>query len=204
MNKENRLPVSVKDVMRKKGRLFVVSGPSGCGKTTLCDALLRQRMGLARSVSVTTRQPRGKEKNKKDYFFTSMRAFKKMLARQGFLEHAEVFGNYYGTPKQFVEKNLKSGRDILLNIDVRGAAQIRRAHKDAVLIFILPPSMADLRNRLLGRLTDTDQQIRQRLFIAKKELEAVGLYDYYVVNNKIGAAVNELKHIISASRRKIS
>ncbi|MFA5068719.1 MAG: guanylate kinase [Candidatus Omnitrophota bacterium] len=204
MSKGKQFPAAVRDAIRGRGRLFVVSGPSGCGKTTLCDALLKQGIGLVRSISFTTRDARGKEKDGKDYFFTNVPGFERMRSKGGFLEYAKVFGNYYGTPRRFIETNLTSGRDILLNIDVQGAAQIRRRHRGAVLIFILPPSMAALQKRLLCRLTDTKRQIRERLSIAKKELQCIGLYDYYVINDKINAAIGELRRIILASHHEIS
>ena len=197
------LPPVILKKIRARGSLFVLSGPSGCGKTTLCRGLLKQNLGLVRSVSVTTRKARKAERDKKDYIYTNTADFKRQLRKGMFLEHAQVFGNYYGTPKLFIESTLKQGKDVLLNIDVQGAAQIKRKAKDAVLIFILPPSMRELKRRLLGRLTDTKVQIRKRLAIARTELTAIDHYDYYVINESLKEAAEELKHIIMASRRKI-
>jgi len=197
------LPPIVLKKIKTKGRLFVVSGPSGCGKTTLCEKLLKQNLGLVRSVSVTTRKARGTEQHKKDYIYTSTADFKNQLGKGMLLEYAQVFGNYYGTPKRFIENKLEQGKDVLLNIDVQGAAQIKRKSKDAVLVFILPPSIQELKRRLLGRLTDTKAQIRKRLVIARTELAAINSYDYYVINGNLKAAAEELKHIIMASRRRI-
>lgn len=197
------LPSIVLKKIKTRGRLFVVSGPSGCGKTTLCKGLLKQGLGLVRSVSITTRKARGAEQHKKDYIYTNSADFKSQLNKRMLLEHAQVFGNHYGTPKLFIESTLKQGKDVLLNIDVQGAAQIKRKSKDAVLVFILPPSMQELKRRLLGRLTDTKAQISKRLAIAQIELKTIGRYNYYVINDNLKDAVEELKHIIMASRRSI-
>jgi len=189
--------------IRTSGTLFVVSGPSGCGKTTLCDKLLRTKLGLVRSVSVTTREKRGKEKNNKDYSYISIAGFKRQLAKGMFLEHAEVFGNYYATPRRFVERNLNINQDVLMNIDVQGAAQIKSKFKQAVLIFILPPTMEALKARLRKRSSDTTAQIRKRLVIARRELAAIKIYDYVVINDKIDKATCQLASIITAARRQI-
>jgi guanylate kinase len=199
----NILPHAILKRIKAGGRLFVISGPSGCGKTTLCEGLLKKRLGLVRSVSVTTRRARGSERNKRDYIYIRPSDFQDMLRNGMLLEHARVFGNAYGTPRSFIEKVLKQGRDILLNIDVQGAAQIKRQSKDAVLIFILPPSMRELKKRLSGRMTDTKDQIRKRLAIARAELSAIYNYDYYVVNRRTEKAVDELRHIILATRHRI-
>lgn len=186
------------------GILFVLSGPSGCGKTTLCEKLLTERLGLVRSVSVTTRGARGEEKQNRDYIYTDTEDFKRRLANNEFLEHAKVFGSYYGTPKRFIDRTLKSGKDVLLNIDTQGAAQIKQKTKNAVLIFIMPPSIKELRKRLIGRLTDTRPQILKRLNIARGEMKAIRHYDYYVINDKLREAAGILKHIIIASRHRIT
>jgi guanylate kinase len=185
------------------GTLFVVSGPSGCGKTTLCEKLLKQSLGLVRSVSVTTRKARDGERHKRDYIYTDTADFKRRLSKNEFLEHAEVFGSYYGTPKRFIDRTLKRGKDVLLNIDIQGAAQIRQRTKDAVLIFIMPPSITELRKRLVGRLTDTRPQILKRLKIARREMKAIKRYDYYVINDNLREAVGILRHIIIASRHRV-
>jgi guanylate kinase len=198
-----RLPVTLPGMISKKGRLFVVSGPSGCGKTTLCTRLLQHDAGIVRSVSVTTRKPRGDEQRDKDYIYISNAEFKRRLRKGMFLEYAKVFCNYYATPKSFICKTINRGKDILLNIDVQGAAQIKKRIKTAVLIFIVPPSMEVLKKRLMGRLTDSEMQIQKRLAIAAQELRAINQYDYYVVNDKLAKAVSELKHIIEAARHSI-
>jgi len=195
-------PVVLKTITLKN-RLFVVSGPSGCGKTTLCQSLLREPLGLVRSISATTRAPRPGERRGKDYFYINKQEFRSGIHNKMFLEYALVCGHYYGTPKQFIKKSLTAGKDVLLNIDVQGAAQIKRSMPESVLIFILPPSIAELKRRLRGRLTDTPAQIKQRLAIAKTEMQAVSQYDYYLINDSLKNAVKNLKSIIIASRHKI-
>jgi len=192
----------IKRHLKKRGKLYVVSGPSGCGKTTLCAKLLKKDLGLTRSVSVTTRIPRAGEKRNRDYIFNTKELFLKDVKNKRFLEHAKVFGNYYGTPKKFVLEMLKKNKDILLNIDVQGAAQIKRNFKEAVLIFILPPSLKVLYKRLQTRSTDTKKEVEKRLEAAEKELNAVNVYDYIVLNDKLSAATKDIVAIIKADRCK--
>jgi guanylate kinase len=189
--------------MKTRGRLFVISGPSGCGKTTLCSCLLRQDPGLCRSVSVTTRDMRKPETQGIDYIYTCEKDFKKQIAKGAFLEHAKVFGKHYGTPRAFIQDAINRNRDVLLNIDVQGAAQVQKKVKNAVLIFILPPSMGELKKRLSRRSSDTREQVRKRLAIARRELQAIGQYDFYVINDRLPAAVKTLQCIIEAVRHKI-
>ena len=192
----------IKQYLKKRGKLYVVSGPSGCGKTTLCAKLLKKELGLTRSVSVTTRIPRAGEKRNRDYIFNTKEFFLKDVKNKRFLEYAKVFGNYYGTPKKFVLEMLKKNKDILLNIDVQGAAQIKRNFKEAVLIFILPPSLKVLCKRLQTRSTDTKKEVEKRLEVAEKELNAVNVYDYIVLNDKLSAATKDIVAIIKADRCK--
>jgi len=192
----------IKQHLKKIGKLYVVSGPSGCGKTTLCAKLLKKELGLTRSVSVTTRIPRAGEKRNRDYIFNTKELFLKDVKNKRFLEYAKVFGNYYGTPKKFVLEMLKKNKDILLNIDVQGAAQIKRNFKEAVLIFILPPSLKVLYKRLQTRSTDTKKEVKKRLEAAEKELNAVNVYDYIVLNDKLSAATKDIVAIIKADRCK--
>jgi guanylate kinase len=200
---KKRLPVFLNRYIRRRGTLFVVSGPSGCGKTTLCDRLLKKKSGLVRSVSVTTRGRRGKEKPSRDYIYVSVPEFKKQLAKGAFLEHAEVFGHYYATPGRFVEESLSRNHDVLMNIDVQGAAQIKDKFKQAVLIFILPPTMEALKTRLKKRSSDAPAQIRKRLVLARRELTAIGIYDYVVINDRVDKAVRRLASIVTAARLRI-
>lgn len=180
-----------------KAKIFVVSAPSGCGKTTLCNKLLEDDLGLANSISTTTRPPRHGERRNADYRFVTRARFLTMLNKDAFLEHEENFGNLYGTPKKFVEKNLAKGIPVLLSIDVKGAMKIRRAYpKNSVLIFILPPSIKTLKARLHLRKTDAPEEVRRRLSLARKEMAYKERYDYRIVNNKLDDAYKTLKKIV--------
>ncbi len=189
----------------KKGILFVISAPSGCGKTTLAARLLKATSGLARSISVTTRQPREGEKDGADYYFVSPAKFKAMQKRKEFAEHAKVFGKLYGTPISPIKKALNKNKDVLLSIDVQGASQIKNVFgKQCVSIFILPPSFEALKQRLIGRRADTKREIEKRLKVAKKELTCLSKYDYAVVNNNLTKAVLQLKAIVMAERNRVN
>ena len=180
-----------------KAKLFVVSAPSGCGKTTLCNKLLDDGLGLANSISMTTRKPRPGEKKGIDYIFVSRRRFLDMIKRNAFLEHEENFGNLYGTPKRFVEDNLSKGINVLLNIDVKGAMKVKRSYRaDSVLIFILPPSIRTLKTRLHLRKSDSPEEVDRRLSIARKEMAYKNRYDYKVVNDKLDDAYKAIKKIV--------
>lgn len=178
--------------------LFIISAPSGAGKTTLRQALIARRKGLAYSVSFTTRAPRAGEVNGRDYHFVSPGEFEAMAVSGGFLEHAEVFGNRYGTARRAVEDQLAQGLDVLVDIDVQGARQIKRNWPGAVLIFIAPPSLAELEKRLRGRATENQDAIERRLAQAAGEIEAGREYDYLVINEDIGQAVEDLVAIVRA------
>ena len=181
-----------------------MSAPSGAGKTTLCEYLVSNVPGVVRSVSMTTRPMRSGEKAGRDYFFVDKARFLKKIKNKEFLEYAEVFGQYYGTPADFVEQNLRSNKDVILAIDVQGAMKIKKKPgKNAVFVFILPPSMTDLKKRLMGRKTDSSRQIKQRLAVAKKELSYLNYYDYKVINDDVKTASAELKAIIIAARCRI-
>lgn len=198
------LPAFISNKIKKKGTAFIVSGPSGCGKTTLCGRLLKRGLGLMNSISVTTRPPRKGEKGNRDYIFIKEKEFKKLLQRKSFLEHARVFGHYYyGTPKEPVLDALKRNKDVLLCIDVQGAAKIKRIVKDAAFIFILPPSFKELRKRLTKRSSDTAAQIRKRLEVARVEMRSIDMYDYMVINDDMETATDQLVSIVKAARCKI-
>ncbi len=183
------------------GRVFVVSAPSGGGKTTVVARLLRRMPTLVRSVSVTTRPPRPGERPGKDYRFISPAAYQRLRRAGDLLEYAKVHGASYGTPKRPVERALRQGRDVILSIDVQGARKIRRAlGRQAVLVFLLPPSMAQLRRRLLQRRTDTAAAIRRRLTAARRELACAAWYDYRIVNDRLDRAVDALAAVIAGSR----
>ena len=182
---------------KRKGKLFIVSAPSGCGKTTLCKRLLADKLNLKHSISATTRPPREGEIEGKDYFFVSPEEFCAMIKRKEFLEHEENFGYLYGTPKKFVKGLLKKYQNVLLSVDVKGAAKVRKLYpKRSVLIFIMPPTMSVLKKRLEARMTDPADSISHRLKIAKREIKYKGKYDYVVVNDRLDTAYNKIKDII--------
>jgi guanylate kinase len=188
--------------MPLKGLLIVVSAPSGTGKTTLCRMLLKEFENMEFSVSYTTRPPRKGEVNGKDYFFVSREEFERMVEEGDFLEWANVYGNLYGTSKSQVLKALEEGKDILLDIDVQGALQVKKNLPEAVLIFIMPPSFEELEKRLRSRGTDSEEVIEKRLNVAKEEIKKAPFYDYIVVNDVLDVAFNKLKAIITAEKCK--
>lgn len=183
--------------------MFVVSAPSGCGKTSLVKALLKNTKDLVRSVSFTTRPPRGREKKGVDYNFISEAEFKKRLKRQDFLEWSKPFGHYYATSRELIERNINRGKDVILSLDVKGALFFRRNFKDAILIYILPPSLKALKERLISRSTDNSREILKRLSCAKKDILNLKRYDYAVVNDNFGEAVRHLKAITIAERLRV-
>lgn len=186
----------------RKGLIFVVSAPSGCGKTTLCRRLLSVCPDLVRSVSITTRKARLQEKQRHDYKFVSVEEFQRRKKRGDFLEWAKVFGHFYGTPEKFVDRTIKKGKDILLAIDVQGALQVKAKRPEAIFIFVLPPSLKALKERLKKRGTEDPKQIKARLEVAKKEISQSRGYCYRVVNDQISKAAKRLKDIVSAERKK--
>ena len=181
-----------------KGRLFVISGPSGTGKGTICKELIKDDK-IRLSVSMTTRNPREGEVHGVSYYFATKEEFLQKIEAGGFLEYAEVFGNYYGTPKMEVLELLDEGIDVLLEIDVQGALQIKEVYPEAVLVFILPPSMEELRIRLTGRGTETQEVVERRLGEAAKEISYVKHYDYAVINDDLEEAIDNVKSVIRAS-----
>ncbi len=179
------------------GRLFVLSAPSGAGKTTLTRALLAADPGLRFSISFTTRQPRPGERDGHDYCFVDRQRFEAMLAANELLEHAEVFGNYYGTGRAQIEAHTHSGHNVLLDIDWQGARQVRQRMAESALVFILPPSLAELERRLRGRATDSDEVIRRRLAAAQAEMSHWPEFDYVVINDDRDAALAALQDILA-------
>lgn len=185
---------------KDRGQLFVVSAPSGAGKTSLVSALLEADKKIAVSVSHTTRSPRPGEQDGINYNFVSVSEFEGLIAKAGFLEHAKVFENYYGTSQQWVEDKLSSGVDVILEIDWQGAQQIRKLMPEVVSIFILPPSKAELETRLKGRGQDSDEIIAKRMAEAASESSHYGEYDYIVINDAFEQALEELKAIFLSQR----
>ena len=182
--------------MKPQGRLFVIAAPSGAGKTTLRDYLLRTHPRLYFSVSATTRKPRAGEVIHKDYHFVTPEQYQDLLARDEFLEHAEVFGNYYGTLRAPVAEQLAAGNDVLLDVDTKGAKQVKERMPEAVLIFILPPSMAELERRLRQRGTDSEAVIQRRLREANHEMSQRHFFDYMLVNDNLAQAQRALDAIL--------
>ena len=188
------------ETRKKTGKIFVISAPSGCGKTTLLKQLLKDKqLCLVHSISMTSRSPREDERNGVDYHFVSERDFRKKIKKDEFLEWEENFGNLYGTPKDFIESAFKGKKNVLLSIDVKGAMNIRKVyHKETVLIFIVPPSLTELEERLKKRRTDDAYVISERLRIAREEMAYKERYDYLVVNDNLNNAYEWLKKIILA------
>lgn len=190
--------------MTKRGRLLVISGPSGVGKGTLCKILMDRNDGIDYSISMTTRKPREGEVDGKNYFFTDTETFERHIERNGFLEYASVYGNYYGTPKAHVMEMLDSGRDVILEIDTQGAMLIKETYPEGVFIFILPPSLKELRKRIETRASDDRDVIERRLGEAMNEISRAPQYDYIVVNDDINDAVEKLSSIVTAEHAKVS
>nr|WP_255697085.1 guanylate kinase [Sinirhodobacter sp. WL0062] len=188
----------------RRGLLIILSSPSGAGKSTLAKRLMAWDPTLKFSVSATTRAPRPGEVDGREYFFKTKPEFEAMVAAGGMLEHAEVFGNFYGTPKGPVETAMAEGRDTLFDIDWQGGQQIRRSTlaKDVVSIFILPPSIADLESRLRGRAQDSDEVIAGRMAKSRDEISHWGEYDYVIINHDVDTAEAELKTILTAERAR--
>ena len=185
------------------GRLFVISGPSGVGKGTIREVLLQRMPDLFLSVSATTRMARAGEIEGVDYFFTSDLAFRQMIEEDKLLEHASVYSHYYGTPIEFVQKNLAEYRDVILEIDIQGAMQVKQKMPQAIFIFIYPPSIEELAKRLFLRGKDSSESIAERLAASEAEMEWMSDYDYAVENNLLDAAVEKVQAIIIAERCKI-
>ena len=188
-----------------KGRLFVISASSGTGKTTLARELLKKDRNLVQSISYTTRKPRHNERQGIDYFFVSKKEFLAIRKKNGFLEWANVFGRYYGTPKKEVEQHIKRKRDVILLIDVQGAKKVKRTKPDAVFIFITPPSKEELKRRLIRRGPESRAEIEKRYRVATselKELNDLRLCDYRIVNREINVARQVLEAIIRAERHQ--
>lgn len=191
------------DNVTPKGVLLVVSGPSGAGKGTICQLLREQLPDLGYSISVTTRQPRVGEVDGVNYFFKTVPQVKEMIARGELLEYAEVYGNYYGTPRKYVEDLLNAGQDVLLEIDIQGALQIKERFPEGVFVFIVPPSLDELSARIYKRGTDSEDVIKRRMASAAGELTYAQKYDYIIVNDIAQKAANKVLTIMEAERYRV-
>ncbi len=189
--------------MTESGLLIIISAPSGTGKSTLCRKLIGHLPEACYSVSATTRKPRRGEVEGKDYFFVSESEFKDKIKRGELAEWALVYGHYYGTPKDFLERNLAKGKNVILDIDVRGAMKLKKEYPQAVFIFLAPPSFSELERRLKGRGRDNEATIRKRLTNARWEIGRIGSYDYLVINDRLVDALKQLKNIVMAEKNRV-
>ena len=188
----------------EKGKLIVVSGPSGAGKSTVVFKAINGREDMCFSTSVTSRKARPGEVDGREYFFIDRERFLQMIANDELLEHAEYVGNFYGTPRRFVEDKLAAGVSVFLDIEVQGARQVSERMPEAIKIFVIPPSLEELRNRLVKRGTDSPEAIEGRLKRAKEEYAEADFYDYIVVNDKVEIAAAELQAILTAEQCRFS
>lgn len=186
-----------------KGFLLIISGPAGTGKGTVCQELLNRNEDIIYSISATTRAPRAGEVDGVNYFFIDDKEFKNKIKEEKFLEYAHVHTNYYGTPKDFVVNQVEKGEVVLLEIDVQGALQIKKNYSEAVFIFLLPPTMEELKNRIIKRGTESEEDINRRYENAFKELDFVGKYDYFVINHEVEEAVLDIESIIRAEKLRV-
>ncbi len=189
--------------MNKIGKLFVISGPSGAGKGTINKIVLEERNDIIMSVSATTREPRQGEVDGKNYYFISEEEFLKKIDNDEFIEWAKVYGNYYGTLKEEVSNILSTGKNVLLEIDIQGAMQVRENYPEGIFVFVLPPSMSELKTRILGRGSETTQSFQTRFLSAVSEIERIKYYDYYVVNDRVEAATETIKCIVEAETHRV-
>ena len=185
--------------MKRKGIIIVISGFSGVGKGTVMKELIKRYDQYALSISATTRSPRPGEVNGREYFFVSNEEFQKLIKEDGLIEYAGYVDHYYGTPRKFVEEKLKQGMDVILEIEIQGALQVKERYKDSVILFIMPPSAQELERRLKGRGTETPEVIRQRLERAVEESVGIENYDYIVVNDDLDQCVRDVHNIITAA-----
>jgi guanylate kinase len=187
---------------QEKGLLLVLSGPSGVGKGTVCKALREMMPELVYSVSATTRAPRAGEVDGVNYFFKTRDEFRRMIETDQLLEWAEYVGNYYGTPRLFVEEQMAQGKDVILEIEVQGALQVKQKFPQGIFLFLAPPDLEELQNRIVGRGTETEETVKSRMEVAKTEIEMMDHYDYVVVNDTIPAACERIRAIILAEHLK--
>ena len=190
--------------MKTRGILIVVSGFAGSGKGTLMKGLLEQYDNYALSISATTRKPRGAEVDGKEYFFKTMEEFEKMIAQGELIEYANYVGNYYGTPKAYVEEQLAAGKDVILEIEIQGALKVKEKFPDTLLLFVTPPSVAILKERLVGRGTETPEVVEMRMRRAAEEAEGITAYDYLLINDDLQVCLEQMHHIIQSEHYNTS
>lgn len=190
-------------MLNRKGLLLVVSGPSGAGKGTICKALLNKNDQIKLSVSATTRKPRNGEVHGVNYFFIEKEEFTKMIENGEFLEYAQIYDNFYGTPKAAIIECLEKGQDVILEIEMQGARQIKEVYPEGVFIFVLPPSLEELKSRIVGRGTETQEEIEKRFSCAFEEINQIVNYDYFIVNEDIEKSVNDVEAIIASEKNKV-
>ncbi len=191
-------------MVKRKGLLLVVSGPSGAGKGTICKALLNKNDQIKLSVSATTRKPRTGEVDGVNYFFIEKEKFTTMIENGEFLEYAQIYDNFYGTPKAAIMECLEKGQDVILEIEMQGARQIKDVCPDGVFIFVLPPSLEELKNRIVGRGTETAEEIEKRFSCAFDEINRIVDYDYFIVNDNVEKSVKQVESIILSEKNKVT
>lgn len=190
-------------MMSRKGILIVVSGFSGAGKGTLMKELLQNYDNYALSISATTRKPREGETDGKEYFFKTVEEFEKMIAQDELIEYAKYVNNYYGTPRAYVEEQLEQGKDVILEIEIQGALKVKEKFPETLLLFVTPPDVDTLKNRLVGRGTETMEVIESRMSRAAEEADGMDAYDYLVINDNLAACVEEMHSIIQGEHRRV-
>ena len=190
--------------MDEKGILLVVSGFSGAGKGTLMKELVGRYDNYALSISATTRSPREGERDGREYFFRTKEEFEKMIAEDALIEHACYVGNYYGTPRAYVEEQMALGKDVILEIEIQGALQIKKRYPDALLLFVAPPDADTLKQRLIGRGTEKQDVIEKRLSRASEEAKGIENYDYFIINDDLNTCVSQVHQIIRSEHSRVS